>query len=48
MPYASGAYMQILKQHQMISSMSRPENPYDNASRESFLKMLNEASHLHR
>jgi transposase InsO family protein len=46
--YASGAYVQILKQHEMIPSMSRPANPYDNASRESFLKTLNEASHLHR
>jgi transposase InsO family protein len=48
MQYASGAYMQILKQHQMIPSMSRPANLYDNASRESFLKTLNEASHLYR
>ena len=40
MQYASGAYMQILKQHQMIPSMSRPTNPYDNASCESFLKTL--------
>jgi putative transposase len=46
--YASGAYVQILKQHEMIPSMSRPANPYDNASRESFLKTLTEASHLHR
>lgn len=38
--YASGAYVQILKQHQMIPSMSRPANPYDNASCESFLKTL--------
>ena len=48
MQYASDAYVQILKQHQMIPSMSRPANPYDNASRESFLKTLNEASNLHR
>lgn len=48
MQYASGAYMQMLKQHQMIPSMSRPANHYDNASRESFLKTLNEASHLRR
>lgn len=48
MQYASGAYMQILKQHQMIPSLRRPANPYDNASRESFLKTLNEASHLYR
>ena len=38
--YASGAYVQILHQHQMIPSMSRPANPYDNASCESFLKTL--------
>ena len=38
--YASGAYVQVLRQHQMIPSMSRPANPYDNASCESFLKTL--------
>jgi putative transposase len=38
--YASGAYVQLLRQHQMIPSMSRPANPYDNASCESFLKTL--------
>jgi putative transposase len=38
--YASGAYVQMLQQHQMIPSMSRPANPYDNASCESFLKTL--------
>jgi transposase InsO family protein len=32
--------VQILKQHQMIPTMSRPTNPYDNASCESFLKTL--------
>ncbi len=30
--YASGDYIAILAQHQMIPSMSRPANPYDNAS----------------
>ena len=30
----------LLQQHQMIPSMSRPANPYDNASCESFLKTL--------
>jgi putative transposase len=45
---ASGTYVPILKQHEMIPSMSRPANPYDNASRESFPKTLNEASNLHR
>lgn len=38
--YASGIYVQLLRQHQMIPSMSRPANPYDNASCESFLKTL--------
>ena len=38
--YASGAYVQLLPQYQMIPSMSRPANPYDNASCESFLKTL--------
>jgi transposase InsO family protein len=38
--YASGEYMMVLKEHQMIPSMSRPANPYDNASCESFMKTL--------
>ncbi len=38
--YASGAYVRILRQHQAIPSMSRPANPYDNASCESFIKTL--------
>jgi len=38
--YASGAYVQVLRNHQMIPSMSRPANPYDNASCESFMKTL--------
>src|SRR6202043_987760 len=38
--YASGEYVQILRKHQMIPSMSRPANPYDNASCESFMKTL--------
>jgi len=38
--YASGDYVGILRKHQMIPSMSRPANPYDNASCESFLKTL--------
>jgi putative transposase len=38
--YASGDYVSILRRHQMIPSMSRPANPYDNASCESFLKTL--------
>ncbi|HSB17001.1 MAG TPA: IS3 family transposase [Bryobacteraceae bacterium] len=38
--YASGDYVRILRKHQMIPSMSRPANPYDNASCESFIKTL--------
>jgi transposase InsO family protein len=32
--------VKLLQQHHMIPSMSRPANPYDNASCESFLKTL--------
>jgi len=38
--YASGAYVGLLRKHGLIPSMSRPANPYDNASCESFLKTL--------
>jgi transposase InsO family protein len=38
--YASADYIVILRQHGMIPSMSRPANPYDNASCESFFKTL--------
>ncbi len=38
--YASGDYVKVLQKHQMIPSMSRPANPFDNASCESFLKTL--------
>ena len=38
--YASGDYVAVLRKHQMIPSMSRPANPYDNASCESFIKTL--------
>jgi len=38
--YASDEYVQVLQQQQMIPSMSRPANPYDNASCESFMKTL--------
>ena len=38
--YASNEYVAILDRHQMIPSMSRPANPYDNASCESFMKTL--------
>jgi putative transposase len=38
--YASGEYVTMLRTHHMIPSMSRPANPYDNASCESFMKTL--------
>jgi putative transposase len=38
--YASDEYVQALQEHQMLPSMSRPANPYDNASCESFMKTL--------
>ncbi len=38
--YASNEYMELLKEHRIVSSMSRPANPYDNASCESFMKTL--------
>jgi putative transposase len=38
--YASGVYVALLRKHGMIPSMSRPANPYDNASCESFMKTL--------
>jgi len=38
--YACDDYIQVLRDHQMMPSMSRPGNPYDNASCESFMKTL--------
>jgi len=38
--YARGEYIAILEKHHMVPSMSRPANPYDNASCESFIKTL--------
>jgi transposase InsO family protein len=38
--YASDEYVRVLQEHQMLPSMSRPANPYDNASCESFMKTL--------
>ena len=38
--YAAKEYVEVLRRHQMIPSMSRPANPYDNASCESFMKTL--------
>jgi putative transposase len=38
--YASADYIEVLEKHGLIPSMSRPANPYDNASCESFMKTL--------
>ena len=38
--YASAEYAAIHEKHRMVPSMSRPANPYDNASCESFMKTL--------
>jgi transposase InsO family protein len=38
--YAHAEYVAILEKHRMVPSMSRPANPYDNASCESFMKTL--------
>lgn len=38
--YASHDYVSLLKEHRMTPSMSRPANPYDNATCESFMKTL--------
>jgi putative transposase len=38
--YTCGAYIQVLQEHQIMPSMSRPGHPHDNASCESFLKTL--------
>lgn len=38
--YAAAEYVQTLQANHMIPSMSRPANPYDNASCESFMKTL--------
>ena len=38
--YASRDYVELLQKHQIVPSMSRPANPYDNASCESFIKTL--------
>jgi putative transposase len=38
--YASAEYIAMLEKQRMIPSMSRPGNPYDNASCESFIKTL--------
>ena len=38
--YASRDYVALLQKHQIVPSMSRPANPYDNASCESFINTL--------
>jgi len=38
--YACGDYVQMLRNHRMIPSVSRPGNPYDSPSCESFMKTL--------
>ena len=38
--YASAEYIEVLEKHGLIPSMSRPANPYDNASCESFMRTL--------
>ena len=38
--YASQEYVTLLRTHHIVPSMSRPANPYDNASCESFMKTL--------
>jgi transposase InsO family protein len=38
--YAAQEYIKLLEQHQILPSMSRPANPYDNASCESFMWTL--------
>ena len=38
--YAGRGYVAVLEKQQMIASMSRPGNPYDNATCESFMRTL--------
>ena len=38
--YARGEYVAVLEKFGVVASMSRPANPYDNASCESFMKTL--------
>lgn len=44
--YACSAYVQVLKDHHITPSMSRPANPYDNAGCESFMRTL-KAEEIH-
>ena len=38
--YACEAYLQLLREHRIMPSVSRPGHPHDNASCESFMKTL--------
>jgi transposase InsO family protein len=38
--YSSEEYVSVLEKHHIVPSMSRPANPYDNATCESFMKTL--------
>jgi putative transposase len=38
--YVCREYVEALREHRMVPSMSRPANPYDNATCESFLRTL--------
>jgi len=38
--YASAEYIAVLRQHQILPSMRRPANPYDNVSCETFMRTL--------
>jgi putative transposase len=40
--YACGEYVELLENQQMVASMSRPGNPYDNARCERFMRTLKE------
>jgi putative transposase len=48
MQFASAAYRQLLAQHDLIASMSRPDNCYDNAFVESFWSSLKYEVVYHR
>ena len=39
-PRAAEAYRKLIAEHELIGSMSRRGNPYDNAKAESFMKTL--------
>lgn len=42
--YSCGDYITLLQAHDIVPSMSRPANPYDNAFCESFMKTLKQES----